>query len=486
MSLPDDGPAGQTFAVERDPRLRVLIPMIVSVAFLMEQLDSTIITTAIPDMARSLGTTPVRMNTAITAYVLALAVFIPVSGWFADRFGARRVFALALLVFTVGSALCGMAESLPMLVATRTLQGLGGAMMTPVGRLILLRSFPRSQFVTAMTYMTLPAIAGPVIGPLLGGVLTTYASWRWIFYVNLPFGLLGIVLAMRFVEDVSDDKPARFDVPGFLLVGGGVALLQVGLESLGRPVISLSEVIGVLGTGAVLLAVFAAHARRVPVAAVDLGLFRLRSFAVGTLAGGLCRVAMNAPPFLLPLMLQVGFGMSPVASGTLTFASSVGAIFVRVIAARLLRRFGFGVVLGGSAVAGSLVLAGFALLEPDTPRWLIGAYAFVFGLVRATQFMTSNTLSYADMPGAKLSRATSLGGILQQLTVSFGVSLSALLLGAVGQHGALLTPARFHEVFVLTALLPLLALPGFLLLRPEDGAQVSGRRLGPSVVRRDV
>lgn len=477
MPPTDSAPGEPSFAVHRDPRLRILIPMIVAVAFLMEQLDSTIITTALPDMARSLGTTPVRMNLAVTTYVLALAVFIPVSGWFADRFGARRVFTLALLVFTIGSALCGIAESFPMLVATRALQGLGGAMMTPVGRLILLRSFPRSEFVTAMTYMTLPAIAGPVIGPLLGGVLTTYASWRWIFYVNLPFGLAGMLLAMRFVDDVRDEAPARFDVPGFLLVGSGVALLQFGVESVGRPVVSVPEVVGVLGSGVVLLAGFAVYARRVATPAVDLGLFRLRSFAVGTLAGGLCRVALNAPPFLLPLMLQVGFGFSPVVSGSLTFLSSLGALLVRVVASRLLRRFGFGWVLGGSALAGSAILAGFALLEPDTPRWIIGAYVFVFGLVRSTQFMTSNTLSYADLPGSKLSRATSLGGILQQLTVSFGVSLSALLLSLVSQHGAVLDPGRFHEVFGIIALLPLLALPGFARLRREDGAQVSGRAL---------
>ncbi len=462
------------FATERNPRLRLLIPLIVAIAFLMEQLDSTIITTAIPDMARSLATTPVRMNLAVTAYVLTLAVFIPVSGWFADRFGARRIFALALLIFTIGSALCGLSDSFAVLVATRALQGLGGAMMTPVGRLILLRSFPRSQFVTAMTYMTLPAIVGPVIGPLVGGLLTTYASWRWIFYVNLPFGLIGILLALRFIEDTPEAAPPPFDFAGFLMVGGGVALLEFGLESIGHPGIAAPAIVGVLLAAVLLLLGFAHYARRVAAPAVDLGLFRLRSFAVGTLAGGLCRIAMNGPPFLLPLMLQVGFGMSPVVSGSLTFVSSLGAVMVRVVASRMLRSFGFDRVLSGSAVAGSVALAGFGLLQPDTPRWLIGASIFVFGLIRSTQFMTSNTLSYADMPGPLLSRATSLGGVLQQLTVSFGVSFGAMLLGLVTRQGESLTPARFHEVFVLTALLPLLAVPGFLKLRPEDGAQVSG------------
>ena len=467
-------PTESGFATERNPQLRLLIPMIVAIAFLMEQLDSTIITTAIPDIAASLGTTPVRMNLAVTTYVLTLAVFIPVSGWFADRFGARRIFTLALLTFTIASALCGMADTFPFLVAMRALQGLGGAMMTPVGRLILLRSFPRSDLVTAMTYVTLPAIVGPLMGPLLGGFITTYSSWRWIFYVNLPFGLLGMALALRFVEDYREDTPASFDFVGFLLVGCGIAMLQLGLESIGKPAMSWPEIAGTLLAAVVLLVSYARYARSVKAPAVDLSLFGHRTFAVGTLAGGLCRIAMNAPPFLIPLMLQVGFGFSPVTSGALTFVSSFGAILIRLLASRLLRSFGFDRVLSGSAVAGSLVLAGFSFIDAETPRWLIGGYVFVFGLVRSTQFITSNTLSYSDMPADKLSRATSLGGVLQQLTVSFGVSLSATLLAIVTWRGEVLTASRFHEVFMIMAVLPLIALPGFLLLRPEDGSQVSG------------
>jgi EmrB/QacA subfamily drug resistance transporter len=466
----------QSFASQRDPRLRMLIPMVIAIGFLMEQLDSTIITTAIPDMARSLATTPVRMNLAVTAYVLSLAVFIPLSGWFADRFGARRIFILALAIFTAASALCGLADTFAMLVATRVLQGIGGAMMTPVGRLILLRSFPRSEYVTAMTYMTLPAIVGPVIGPLLGGFLTTYTTWRWIFYVNLPFGLIGVLLAMRFIEDVPGDRALKFDFPGFLMFGVGVALLQIGLENIGRRGFSAPAVMALLACAAAVLVGFTRYARRVAVPVVDLGLFRERSFAIGTLAGGLCRIAMNGTPYLLPLMLQVGFGMSAVVSGSLTFLGSAGAILIRLFIMRLLRSFGFDKVLIGSAIAASAVLAGFALIRPDTPRWLIGAYALIFGLVRSTQFMTSNTLSYADTPAARLSQATSLGGLVQQLTVSFGVSLSAVLLSLVGAHDQALTPARFHEVFLLTAVLPLLAIPSFMRLRPEDGAQVSGHR----------
>ncbi len=279
-------PAAETFPTEQNPRLRLIIPAVVGIAFLMEQLDSTIIATAIPEMAGGLGTTALRLNLAITAYVLTLAVFIPVSGWFADRFGGRRIFALSLLIFTIGSALCGLSQNFEMLLAMRVLQGLGGAMMTPVGRLVLLRSFPRSQLVTAMTYMTLPAIIGPVIGPLLGGVLTTYLSWRWIFYVNIPFGVLGIVMALRYFGDIRGDRAVAFDFRGFLIVGLGAALLQFGIENIARPMIPEPLIAAVLVAAVLLLLAFGWHARRIADPAVDLTLFRLRSFSVGTLAGG--------------------------------------------------------------------------------------------------------------------------------------------------------------------------------------------------------
>jgi EmrB/QacA subfamily drug resistance transporter len=464
------------FVTERHPHLRLLIPTLVAIAFLMEQLDSTILTTAIPDMAHSLATTPVRMNLAVTCYVLTLAVFIPLSGWFADRFGARRIFVVALALFTLGSALCGLSVNFTMLVATRVLQGLGGAMMTPVGRLILLRSFPRKDLVTAMTYMTLPAIIGPIIGPLLGGFLTTYSSWRWIFYVNLPFGLLGIVLALRFLEEVPADGTARFDFTGFALFGCAIALVQAGIEGLGRAVLAPLWVPAPFVAAALLLIGFVRYARGRTAPVVQFALFRQRPFAIGTLAGGLCRVAFNGTPFLLPLMLQVGFGMTPMQSGSLTFLATAGALLIRLLIAPLLRWLGFARVLAGSALAGSVTLAGFTLLQPTTPHWMIGAYVVLFGLLRSLQFMSSNTLSYSETPSAQLSQATSLGGLLQQLTVSFGVAVSAALLGMLSAQGEPLTPTRFHEVFLLTALLPLPAIPVFLRLRPEDGAQVSGYR----------
>ena len=334
----DDEPV---YAILQNPRLRLLIPLTVAFAFLMEQLDSTIITTAIPDMAMELHVTPLSMNLAITSYILSLAVFIPVSSWFADRFGTRRVFAGALALFTIGSGLCGLSSSLPVLVLMRVIQGFGGAMMTPVGRLILLRSFPRSELVTAMTYMVVPAVVGPTIGPLLGGLLTTYASWRWLFYVNVPFGLAGIAFCLRFIGDTRMAEPPRFDLPGFLLCGAGLALLQFGLENVGRPMLPRYGVVLLFAAGAGCLAIFALHALRTSEPALDLRLFKIRTLRVSSLGGGVSRVGINAVPFMLPLMLQLGFGLSPVQSGSLTFVTSLGTLAVRPISATLLRRLGF-------------------------------------------------------------------------------------------------------------------------------------------------
>ncbi|MGC8807187.1 MAG: MDR family MFS transporter [Thiomonas sp.] len=454
------------------PQARPLLAMIVAIAFLMEQLDATIVTTAIPDMARALQVGVVQMSLAVSAYVLTLAVFIPLSGWCADRFGARRVFIAALGLFTLGSALCGLADSFAMLVAMRVVQGLGGAMMTPVGRLILLRSFPRAQLVKAMTYATLPAIIGPVIGPLLGGWLTTTLSWRWIFYVNLPFGLLGMALAARYLRAHNAQRTPPFDLGGFLLFGLAVGLLQAVLE--GTAHLPGGALAAMALSAAVLLLTFSGRSRMRAHPAVDLSLLRERAFAIATLAGGLCRVAMNGPVYLLPVMLQLGLGMNPVQSGALTFLSALGAPLVRVTVGGALRRLGFRRLLLGSAVACAASLASFALIGCHTGAAWIGVIIVLYGLVRGTQFMTSNTLAYADIAPERLSRATSLGGLLQQLTVSFGVSLGAAWLGLLAPHHAPPALESFHATFLALAVLPLLALPGFARLKPHDGAAVSG------------
>ncbi len=471
---PTTDPVSDAPPASTDRRLRLLIPLVVAFAFFLEQLDSTIITTAIPDMARGLHETPLRLNLALTGYILSLAVFIPVSGWIADRFGMRRTFCAAIAIFTLGSVVCGLSVDLAMLVVSRVLQGLGGAMMTPVGRLILLRSFARKDLVTAMTYMSIPAVLGPTLGPLAGGFITTTASWRWIFYVNIPFGLLGIALAWRYVRDVPTARPPRFDVPGFLILAAGMVIFQAAIELLGHPVLPWPDIAGLFVLSGAVLFAYARYARRHSNAALDLTQMRVRSFRISLGSGGLCRVGLNAVPFLLPLMLQIGFGLSPVQSGSLTFVSSLGTLVIRPVTAILLRRLGFDRLLIGNALLGAIVIAGFALISPTTPHAAILAYVLVFGIIRNTQFNAVQTLTYADITPLALSRATSLGGVAQQLMMGLGVSVSAAMLGVIAGPAEVLTVVDFHHVFLGLAVVPLLALPGFLTLTPQDGALVSG------------
>ncbi len=443
----------------------------------MEQLDSTIITTAIPAMAKSLGTEPVRLSLAITSYILSLAVFIPISGWFADRFGSRRVFCAAIIVFTTGSALSGFAPSLPFLVVTRVLQGMGGAMLSPVGRLILLRSFPKEDLARAMAYVAIPALIGPTVGPVLGGFITTYFNWRWIFYVNIPVGLIGIALALRYTEDFRASAPSRFDLRGFIIVGIGLATLQFGFENIGRHVLPPTAIAASFDVAFVTLGLFGWHVRGHPNPVLDLGLFRIRTFRIGTLAGGICRTGMNSVPFLLPLLFQLGFGLSPLHSGLLTFASAIGSITVRPMSSTLLRLLGFRRLLFANAIVVTFIMAGFTLLGPGTPHWMILGYILVFGVVRTTQFNTSNMLAYSEIPPARLSRSTSLGSAMQQLTLGFGVSISAALLDTVMPHAGVPTLHDFRTVFLTMALIPLLASPGFLPLAETDGVEVSRHRV---------
>jgi EmrB/QacA subfamily drug resistance transporter len=427
-------------------------------------------------MARALNETPLRLNLALTSYLVTLAVFIPMSGWIADRFGMRRTFASAVAVFTLGSAACGMSNSFEMLVASRILQGLGGAMMNPVGRLILLRSFPRSELVRAMTYMSVPSVLGPVIGPLAGGMITTYANWRWIFYVNIPFGIAFILLALRYVREVDTPRPARFDVLGFVICGVGMATLEIGIENLGHPVMPVSGVAGVFLVSALALVSYISYARSHSNAVLDLGILRVRSFRVAVFAGGLCRMGLNGVPFMLPLMLQLGFGYTPVQSGLTTFVASFGTLVLRWLSVRLLSALGFDRVLIIAAVFSALMIASFSLVTNNTPYPLLLLMIFVFGTARNVQFNTVQTLTYSDIGGPALSRATSLGSVLQQLSMGLGISVSASILGIIAGPGATLTVGHFHQVFLILALIPILAIPGLATLRPDDGAVVSGHR----------
>ncbi len=463
--------------MHRPPR-QFLIPMIVACALFMENLDSTIISTALPSIANALDEDPVRLNLAITSYLLSLAVFIPASGWFADRFGARTVFRIAIVIFTLGSIGCGLSHSLWELVATRMLQGLGGSMMTPVGRLVMMRVVPKADLVRAMTYLTVPALIGPVTGPVLGGFIVTYFSWRWIFFINIPIGILGIVLASIFIDNVREPERWPLDLGGFILSGLGLAGVVFGFTTVGRGAIPTPAVVALLVGGAVLLALYVLHARRRKFPLVDLGLLKIPTFFAGVVGGSFFRIGVGAMPFLTPLLFQLGFGMSPLNSGLLTFAGAMGAMLMKTTAGPIIRTFGFRHVLIGNALIASAFLFALALFRPWTPHFVIFAVLLFGGFFRSLQFTSVNTLAYADVPAARMSRATSMQSMAQQLAMSIGVGTGALSLHVtqVLSDSARLTSSDFMPAFITVALISVSCLFFFINLSPHAGSEVSGHR----------
>jgi len=455
----------------------ILVPLIVACAMFMQNLDSTVIATALPTIAQSLGESPLRLNVAITCYLLSLAVFIPISGWVADRFGPRRVFSGAIVVFTLGSVGCGFADSLPALVAARIVQGMGGAMMVPVGRLVLLRTVPKSDLVRAMSYVSVPALIGPVMGPPLGGFIVTYASWRWIFFINIPIGVLGIILVNLLIGDLKETGRRPFDFSGFVLTGIGLATLAFGFENVGRGALPITVVAGLLAVGGICIAVYVRHAARVSHPIIDLALFKIPTYASATVGGFLFRMGLGALPFLLPLMLQVGFGLDPLSSGLLTFASAAGAMTMKMTAAQIIRALGFRLVLIGDAVISALFLFSYSLFRPDTPHLVIFVALLAGGFFRSLQMTSINSLSYADVPPAMLSRATSLTSMAQQLSQTVGVATGALFLQVMVtlRGGTALVAGDFYPSFVGVAMISLLSVPFFLRMSPDAGAEVSGR-----------
>ena len=342
-----------------------LIPLIVATALFMENMDSTVIATSLPAIAADIGTSPLTLKLAITSYLLSLAVFIPASGWTADRFGARMVFAIAIAVFMVGSIGCALSQSVTHFVIARILQGMGGAMMTPVGRLVLLRSIDKSALVNAMTWVTVPALIGPVIGPPLGGFITTYFSWHWIFLINIPIGLLGIFLALKYIDPIKSEDPERFDLYGLVLAGIGLAGIAFGLSVAGLNLLPWPIIAGLVAVGSISMTLYVMHARRTGSPVLDFSLLRLSTMRASIIGGFLFRLGIGALPFLLPLLMQVGFGLSPFQSGLVTFSSAVGAMGMKTLAARIIRTFGFRNMMTINAVVSSVFLAACALFTVD-------------------------------------------------------------------------------------------------------------------------
>ena len=445
----------------------------------MQNMDSTVIATALPVIAVSLGESPLRLNVAITCYLLSLAVFVPISGWVADRFGgAPRVQRPLIVVFTLGSIGCGLSHSLPMLVLSRIVQGMGGAMMVPVGRLVLLKIVPRSELVRAMSYVSLPALLGPVTGPPLGGFIATYGSWRWIFFINIPIGVIGLVLINLFIEDFRDTGSRPFDFRGFVLTGIGLASLAFGFETIGRGAVPAAVTVGLLAAGLICVTLYVRHARRVEFPVIDLTLMRIPTYAAATIGGFLFRMGLGALPFLLPLMLQVGFGLTALNSGLLTFASAAGAMTMKIGVGPIIRAFGFRTVLVGNAVISAGFLFVYAFFQPSTPHVVIFAALLAGGFFRSLQMTSINSLGYADVPGPMLSRATSLTSMCQQLSQTAGVATGAmllyLLLAARGESH--LTPLDFSLAFAGVGVVGMVSVPFFLRMSPDAGAEVSGRR----------
>jgi EmrB/QacA subfamily drug resistance transporter len=454
-----------------------LIPLIVATALFMENMDSTVIATSLPAIAADIGTSPLTLKLAITSYLLALAVFIPASGWTADRFGPRMVFSIAIAVFMAGSIGCALSSSVTDFVIARTLQGIGGAMMTPVGRLVLLRSIDKSALVNAMAWVTVPALVGPVIGPPLGGFITTYLTWHWIFLINIPIGLIGIFMAMRYIDPIRTEDPERFDLVGLILAGIGLGGIAFGLSVAGLNLLPWPVVIALIAIGTVSMTLYVIHARRTASPVLDFALLRLPTMRASVIGGFLFRVGIGALPFLLPLLMQVGFGLSPLRSGLVTFASAAGAMGMKTLAARIIRTFGFRNIMIINAVVSSIFLAACALFTITTPLLLIMILLVVGGFFRSLQFTAINTLAYAEVEPEQMSRATTLVSVNQQLAVSAGVAVGAFSVEATmwAHHVTELSAADFAPGFIVVAIISTISAYFFYQMPADAGHQVSGR-----------
>ncbi|MDB5991906.1 MAG: major facilitator transporter [Herbaspirillum sp.] len=455
----------------------ILIPLIVACALFMEQIDSTVIATSLPVLAVDMGVDPIALKLALTSYMVSLAVFIPISGWVADRFGARTVFRSAIGVFMLGSILCGISHTLPQFVAARFFQGIGGAMMVPVGRLVILRSVEKSNLVQALAYLSMPAMLGPVLGPPLGGFITTYFHWRWIFFINIPISILGIYLATRFIENMRGEKSMPLDWVGFALSAIGCSLLMLGLATAGRHLISTETSMSCMAIGASALMMYVWHFRRTPYPLIDLRLLWVPTMGISVIGGSLFRIGVGALPFLLPLLMQLGFGLSAFHSGLLTCVSAIGVIFVKTIMVRVLKRFGFRRVLIYNALFGAGSLAIIGLFTASTPYTVMAIALLLGGCFRSVQFTSVNALAYADIAAKDLSQATSIASVAQQLSIGLGVTIGGFVLQtSMDWHGhATLVAADFWPAFLAVAVISASSILFNLRLAPDAGAELANR-----------
>ncbi|RYF12283.1 MAG: MFS transporter [Deltaproteobacteria bacterium] len=462
-------------------RHRWVIPWLMACALFMETLDVTIISTVLPEIAQDLHVTAVSLKLALTAYLLSLAVFIPISGWMAERFGARRVFASAIAIFTLGSALCGAASSLPWLVVARLIQGLGGAMMLPVSRLILMRSFPKADFVRVTNYATVPALLGPALGPLVGGIIATHTTWRWVFYVNLPFGAIGLALTLRYLPRLQTPSTRTLDRRGFVLFGLGLAGLSFGFESIGESYLTVVQQLLLLGLAAACMAWYVHHAARCAQPFLRLQLLDVSTFRVTLVGSLLGRLGIGGVPFLLPLMFQLGMHMSPLRSGALVMPIAAAMILMKFFVKPILTRWGFRRVLLLNTLLLGASIAQFALIDASSAPWSMVAVAFCYGLLASLQFSCMNVLTFVDIKAKEMGDAASISSTVQQFATSLGVAVSALALGLftpAGQEAGLL--GAFHHAFVCVGVITMLSSYTFASLRPDAGSEASGHRASRS------
>ncbi|NOJ77029.1 MFS transporter [Myxococcus xanthus] len=461
------------------PRGSRLASIAVASALFMEFVDSTALSTALPRLSLAFGTDPIHLKLALTSYILALAVLSPASGWVADRFGPRRVFMVAMSVFLLGSVLCGFSQSLTQLVIFRTLQGLGGALMTPVGRIIVVSSAPRERLVAALSWFTMPALVGPLVGPPLAGFILGVADWPWIFFINVPVGILGMLAVARFVPPLHQPDPGPFDTRGFVLVAVAITTLIGAAETVGIGLMPLPLQLGLAAVAFSSLGAYVWHSLRVERPVLNLRLLRIDTFRASLIGGTLTRMGLGASPFLLPLLFQVGLGWTPVEAGLVTIGGGVGALTCKSVAPYIIRRFGFRQTLIFANLASAVLTALPAIFRNSTPIPLIVGVLMVSGFMRSMQFTAINTVAYADIPPDTVSSASTLSVVTMQMALGLGISFGGLMLHlARGAGEAPLTPDRFVLPFIAVGIMSSLAGPLYRRLSPNAGAHIGGRRVG--------